>query len=340
MRVETILSGLSVEEIASQAIKAETLGYDGAITTETGHDPFLPLLIAAEHTKRISLATGIAIAFPRSPFVVAQMAWDLQRFSGGRFLLGLGTQVKGHNERRYATLWTAPPVPRLREYILCLRSIFQTFQSGDRPTYKGQYYQFTLIPPVFNPGPIRHPRIPIFISAVNKFMARLAGELCEGVRLHPMNTAKYSKEVLLPNIEAGATKAGRSLSQIDIAGAPFIITGKNDEEIEKTKGPIRQQIAFYASTRSYLPVLAAHGWEETGRQLYRLSLEGKWVEMAGLISDEMLEEFATIGTYKEIVPKLKERWGDFITSVILYSPPDSSDRDERLKAMIQELHEL
>lgn len=339
MRVEALLTGDSIEEIAAAAKRAEALGYDGVITTETGHDPFFPLLIAAEHTSRISLGTAVAIAFPRSPFVVAQIAWDLQRFSHGRLLLGLGTQVKGHNERRYATPWTAPPVPRLREYILCLRAIFQAFQNGARPDFSGQYYQFTLIPPVFNPGPNPHGHVPIYISAVNKFMARLAGQLCQGIRLHPMNSPKYTREVLLPNIEAGARKAGRPLSEVDIVGAPFIITGKDEEEIEKGKGPVKQRIAFYGSTRSYLPVLATHGWEEVGLQLYRLSMEGRWGEMASLISDEMLAEFATTGTYDEIVPRLKERWGDIVTSVVLDLPLASAEGEERLRTIIKELQQ-
>ncbi len=337
MRVETLLMGNSIEQIAAAARKAEELGYDGVITVEAGHDPFFPLLIAAEHTGRLSLGSSVAIAFPRSPFVVAQMAWDLQRFSGGRFLLGLGTQVKGHNERRYSTPWLAPPGPRLREYILCLKAIFQTFQDGARPNFSGQHYQFTLISPFFNPGPIEHPHIPIYISAVNKYMARLVGELCDGVRLHPFTSLRYVQEVLLPRIEEGARKMGRPLADIDIAAQPLIASGKDEEEVEKAKGPVKQQIAFYASTRTYLPVLETHGWGEVGLQLHRLSLEGRWQEMANRISDEMLEEFAIVGTYDEVVAKLKARWGGTANSVSFGHPATTPVEEERLKAMAQEL---
>ncbi|MBI1886724.1 MAG: TIGR03617 family F420-dependent LLM class oxidoreductase [Chloroflexi bacterium] len=337
MRVETGLLGRSLPQIAEWAKRVEDTGFDGVITPETGHDPFFPLLIAAEHTRRMTLGTGVAIAFPRSPFVVAQIAWDLQQFSGGRFLLGLGTQVKGHNERRYSTPWPAPPGRRLKEYILCLRSIFTTFQNGARPDFQGRHYQFTLISPFFNPGAIQHPHIPIYISAVNAYMCRLAGELCDGIRLHGFNTLKYTREVILPNLEAGAKKAGRALSDIDIVGAGFIVAGRNEEEIERAKQPVKQQIAFYGSTRTYMPVLEAHGWGEAGMQLHRLSMEGRWQDMTSLITDEMVDEFAVVGTPEEIVPKLKERWGGIITSVTFGLGLPDGDQGERLRAMIQEL---
>ncbi len=319
-RVETGLSNLETEQyagkgqhvagipaLAASARKIEELGYDGATMPEAGYDPFLPLMIAAEHTKRITLGTNVAIAFPRSPLVVAQMAWDLQRFSGGRFQLGLGTQVKGHNERRYAAPWTAAPGPRLREYILCLRTMFDTFQNGTRPNFTGQHYQFTLMSPFFNPGPIEHPHVPIYIAAVNTYMARLAGELCDGLRVHPIATFKYTREVLMPVIEKGARKAGRQLSSLDLVGAPFMAIGADAKEIAAAKNALRQRISFYASTRSYHSVLQFHGWGDVGMQLHQLSLQGKWQEMAGLITDEMLEEFAIIANYDELVTKVNQR---------------------------------
>jgi probable F420-dependent oxidoreductase len=352
MRVETLLGlepdqyagrapgATSIGRIAAAAAKIEELGFDGVTTPETGRDPFLPLVVAAEHTRRVSLGTNVAIAFPRSPLVVAQMAWDLQRFSGGRFQLGLGTQVKGHNERRYATPWTAPPGPRLREYLLCLKAMFQTFQSGGAPSvFSGQHYQFTLMPPFFNPGPIEHPHVPIYIAALNKYMARLAGELCDGLRLHPLVTFKYVKEVVLPAIEAGVRKAGRQLSDIDIVGTPFLITGRNEAEVQAAKGPVQQQIAFYASTRTYHSVLEFHGWGEAGRKLHQLSLEGKWQEMAGLISDEMLEEFAIIGTYDQLVPKLKERWGGIFSGFFLGFSPGVWADEGLVREVVQALHQ-
>jgi probable F420-dependent oxidoreductase len=333
-------SGLvGLQALAAAARTIEELGFDGATTPEAGHDPFLPLAVAAEHTKRIKLGTNVAIAFPRSPMVVAQMAWDLQAFSGGRFQLGLGTQVKGHNERRYSTPWTAAPGPRLREYVLCLKAMFETFQNGERPSFSGQHYQFTLMPPVFNPGPIEHPHVPIFIAAVNTYMARLAGELCDGIRIHPFATFRYAKEVLLPAIEAGAQKADRQLPDIDIVGAPFLVTGKDEAEVQAAKGRARQQLAFYASTRTYHSVLEFHGWSDVGPRLHELSLEGKWREMADLISDEMLEEFAIIGTYDELAPKLKERCGGIFFTVVLDLPPQLWEDEARVREIIQALRQ-
>lgn len=330
----------SISSIVAAARRLEALGFDGAMMPEAGYDPFLPLMLAAEHTNRITLGTNVAIAFPRSPLVVAQMAWDLQRYSGGRFQLGLGTQVKGHNERRYATPWMAAPGPRLREYIQCLRAMFQTFQNGTQPTYfKGEHYQFTLMPPFFNPGPIEHPRIPIYIAVVNKYMARLAGELCDGLRLHPIATFAYTREVVRPAIEAGARKAGRQLSDIDIVGAPFLAIGRDAKEIEAATLALKQRVAFYASTRSYHSVLEFHGWSGVGLKLYQLSIEGKWQEMAGLISDDMLREFAIIGTYDELTPQLKERCSGIFSSVLLDLPPQLRADEAKVRGIIQALRQ-
>jgi probable F420-dependent oxidoreductase len=332
--------GRTIAEIKEAAQHVEALGFDGLITPETGHDPFFPLLIAAEHTQRITLGTSVAIAFPRSPFVTAQIAWDLQHFSGGRFQLGLGTQVKGHNERRYSTPWVGPPGPRLREYILCLRAIFDTFQNNTPPRFQGKYYQFTLINPFFNPGPIEHPHVPIYISAVGPYMCRLAGELCDGVRLHGFNTLKYTREVVLPNLEAGAKKAGRSVRDIDIVGGGFIITGRNREELERLKQATRNQVAFYGSTRTYHGVLEAHGWGEIGMRLHQLSLEGKWQEMASLITDDILREFAIIGAPDEIAPQIKERWGGIVTTVSLAFPGRMGLDDEVVRTLVRSIHEI
>jgi probable F420-dependent oxidoreductase len=326
-----------LEGIAANARALEELDFDSATMPEAGYDPFLPLVVAAEHTRRISLATNVAIAFPRSPMVVAQIAWDLQRFSGGRFQLGLGTQVKGHNERRYSAPWTAPPGPRLREYLLCLKAMFDTFQNGKRPDFSGQHYQFTLMSPFFNPGPIEHPHVPLYIAVVNKYMARLAGELCDGLRLHPIATFKYAKAVVLPAVEAGARKAGRRLADIDVIGAPFTAIGRNDEEIATAKDALRQRIAFYASTRTYHSVLEYHGWTEVGLKLHKLSLEGKWQEMASAITDEMLHEFAIIGTYDELVPKLKECCSALFSTVALELPPQLRQDQSRVRGIIQAL---
>ncbi len=350
MRVETGLmaspfqAGFTwpgLDEIAAAARKIEELGFDGLMTAEAGgHDAFLPLVIAAASTKRVSLGTGLVIAFPHSPMVIAQIAWDLQRFSGGRFRLGLGTQVKGHNERRYSTPWSAPPGPRLREYVLCLKAIFQTFQNGAQPTYfTGQHYQFTLMTPFFNPGPIEHPHVPIYIGAVGKYMARLAGELCDGICYHPFCTPKYFREVLRPAIEAGARKAGRQPSDIGIWGAPMVAAGRNKAEVEAARNGVKMNIAFYASTRTYFPVLEVHGLVDWGQRLHQLSIEGKWQEMMDLVSDEIFQEFALAGTYEEVVPRLKERWGGVFTSIVVGLPRETAEDEGQTRQMIQALRQ-
>ncbi len=337
MRLEIPLVAPTIQAIGEYARRMEEIGYDSVITPEVGHDPFLPLMIVAEHTQRLRFGTGVAIAFPRSPFAMAQIAWDLQRYSGGRFMLGLGTQVKGHNERRYSTPWPAPPGPRLREYILCLKAIFNTFQTNARADYQGKWYRFTLMSPFFNPGPNPDGDVPIYISAVNKYNCRLVGELCDGIRMHGFNTPKYTRDVIIPSIEEGARKAGRDLADIDIVGGSFLVTGSNEEEVEKAKAPVKQQIAFYGSTRSYLPVLECHGWGDTGMRLHRLSIEGRWTEMGDLITDEMLNEFAIVGTYDEVVSKIRERYFDVVTTLDFGFAIQTPEQAERLRWMVQEL---
>lgn len=315
-------AALSIDGLAAAARAIEALGFDGATTPEAGQDPFLPLIIAAEHTTRLTLATNVAIAFPRSPMVVAQLAWDLQRLSGGRFHLGLGTQVKGHNERRYASPWTASPGPRLREYVQCLQAMFASFQNGRKPTYfEGQHYQFTLLPPFFNPGPIDHPHVPIYVAAVNTYMARLAGELCDGLSLHPIATFRYTRDVLLPAIRAGAEKSGRPVSAIDVVGAPFLALGRDEAEVATARNAVKQRIAFYASTRTYHAVLEFHGWQDMGLELHRLSLAGKWQEMPKLVTDEMLDEWAVVATYDELAAAITARCGGVFPSLLLDLPP-------------------
>jgi probable F420-dependent oxidoreductase len=340
MKLEIPIVAGGIREYAEQARRLEEIGYDSIVTPEAGHDPFLPLMTIAEHTQNVRFGTAVAIAFPRSPMVTAQIAWDLQRYSSGRFILGLGTQVKGHNERRYSTPWPSPPGPRLRDYILTMKAIFKTFQTGARPDHQGSHYQFTLISPFFNPGPNQVGDVPIYISAVNRYNCRLVGELCDGIRLHAFNTPKYTSEVIIPAIEEGAKKAGRNLSDIDIVGGAFVITGKNKEEVERAKAPVRQQLSFYGSTRAYFPVLEVHGWEDTGQKLFRLSMEGKWPEMAQSITDEMLEQFAIIGTYDELVPKIKERYSGVVDTLDFGFGVRSPEDHERLAFVVSELKKV
>jgi len=329
----------TLAEVAEAARRIEALGFDGVCTPEAGHDPYLPLMIAAEHTRRVHLGTNVAIAFPRSPMVTAQMAWDLQQFSGGRFRLGLGTQVKGHNELRYATPWTAAPGPRLREYLQCMQAMFESFQHGDKPTtFEGEHYRFKLIPPFFNPGPIDYPAPPIYIAAVNRYMARLGGELCAGLRLHPIGTFSYTREVVLPTIEHGAKKAGRQLYDIDIVGAPFLAIGRDEEAVAAAKRELKQHIAFYASTRTYHTVLEHHGWEDVGLQLHELTREGKWTELPKLITDDMLEHWAVIATFDRLAEELERRCAGIYTTLLLDFPPALARDGDLVGEIVRKLH--
>jgi len=330
---------ISIPAVAAEAKRIEELGFDGLCAPEAGHDPFLPLMTVAEHTRRVAMSTNVAIAFPRSPLVTAQIAWDLQQYSGGRFRLGLGTQVKGHNELRYATPWTAAPGPRLRDYLLAMRAMFESFRDPARPQkFESEHYTFTLMPPFFNPGPIDEKTPPIYLAAVNKYMCRLVGELCDGVRLHPIGTFSYTRDVALREIEKGARKNGRTLADIDIVGVPFLAVGKDEAGVEKAKKSLKQHISFYASTRTYHAVLEHHGWEDVGKELHRLSREGKWTDMPGCISDEMLEEWAIVATYDELIPKLIERSRGLYTTIQLGIPTGLMKDADRVRAMIAELH--
>jgi probable F420-dependent oxidoreductase len=319
---------IGVAHIADAARIAERLGFDGVTVPEAGHDPFLPLAIATEHTGRVSLGTNVAIAFPRSPLVTAQLAWDLQQLSGGRFELGLGTQVRSHVERRYASEWTAPAGPRLREYVQCVTSMFDTFQTGAKPAFESDHYRFTLMNPLFNPGPIAHPHIPIHLAAVNPYMARLAGELCAGVRVHPIATFRYVREVVLPAGAAGAGAGGRSLRDIEIIGAPFLAVGRDEAAITAAREALKRHIAFYASTPTYHAVLDYHGWAEVGRDLHLLSREGRWKEMPRRITDDMLDEWAIVASCDDLAASIAQRCADVYSTVLLDLPPAlRSDED-------------
>jgi probable F420-dependent oxidoreductase len=324
MKIEaTITAPDSIEELAAHARELDRLGYDSLLVPEAGHDPFLSQMILAEHTRHARIGTGVAISFPRSPFVTAQLAWDLQRFSRGRFVLGLGTQVRAHNERRYSTPWPSPPGPRLREYILCVKAIHEHFRTGAKPDFRGQHYQFTLSNPFFNPGPIEGVgAVPIHVAAVNTYNCRLAGELGDGIRMHPLNTAAYLRDVIRPAVAEGAAAAGRSLADIEFAINPFFATGSDSRELAGSVELIRKHISFYAATASYAAVMRHHGWDDVGERLVALSREGRWEQMPALVSDAMLETFAIVGLLDELPAKLAERYGGLADAVnVVFGPP-------------------
>jgi probable F420-dependent oxidoreductase len=327
MKFDVTIFPTDLNAAADLARQVESYGFDGLWTSETAHNPFLPLTHAAAVTQRILLGTAIAVAFPRSPMVTAQIAWDLAAQSGGRFALGLGTQVKPHIEKRFSTPWGAP-APRLREYVESLRAIWANFQSNKPLRYLGEQYKFTLMTPFFNPGPIPHPDIPIYIAGVNEVLCRVAGELCEGFHVHPFHTVRYLKELIIPNIEAGAAKGGRTRADCALSCAVFVVTGKDQQEMRDNAGAVRAQIAFYASTPSYKAVMDMHGWSDLADQLNNLSREGRWFEMGGLISDDMLNEFAVVAPYDDLAHAVRERYEGLLDRVGYYFPFVPGEQDK------------
>ena len=306
---------------------AESLRFPGLWTSETKHDSFLPLAVAANNTKRLDLGTSIAIAFSRSPMTMAQISWDLQELSDGRFILGLGTQVKAHIERRFSMPW-GRPAARLEDYILALRAIWRSFQTKEPLDYKGEYYQHTLMTPFFNPGPIEHAAIPIYIAGVNTCLARLAGELGDGFHIHPFHTPEYVRQIVKPAIKEGAERKNRNPEEIKLATSVFVITGETEEEVEEQREKMRAQTAFYASTPSYRVVLEVHGWEKVGEELGKLARDKKWDEMPNLITDEMLRTFAVEATLDEVGPALRERYEGLMDRVALYVPFVPGEKDD------------
>jgi probable F420-dependent oxidoreductase len=338
MKVETGFPTNDLHAIGARAAKLEALGYDGLNTPEIKNDPFIPLAVAALATERVSLGTSVAIAFPRSPMITALMSWDIQRASNGRFILGLGTQVKGHNQRRYSTPWVGPAQPRMREYISAVKAIWDTWQTGAPLNYTGEYYAFTLMTPEFNPGPLPSGAPKIMIAAVGRFMARLAGELCDGVHMHGFCTAKYIQDVIKPELLRGAARAGRDPSALAVTGGGFVCTGATQAEVDRAIEAARTRVSFYGSTRTYHDVFEAHGWSEIGPRLHEMSLKGQWDAMPKAVSDDVLEQFIVAGTYDQIVPRLIARFGGITTSVSLDLPYGTPDEEARARELIAQLH--
>ena len=305
---------LAATEAARRAVR---LGYDGFFSAETRHDPFLPLGFAAQEAPDLDLGTAIAVAFARSPMVVAQTAWDFAAMSHGSFILGLGTQVKAHITRRFSGSWDAPAA-RLREYVLALRAIWNTFQTGERLSFQGDHYSFSLMTPFFDPGPISHPDIPVAIAGVGPHLSRLAGEVCDGFHVHPFHTVKYLDDVVLPNIAEGAARRERSPSDVSLISTVFVVTGRDEAEMEMMAAAVKQQISFYASTPSYRPVLDAHGWD-FGERLNLLSRRGEWAAMADVITDEVLREVAVIAPPDRIGEAVRDRYEGRIDRIGFYA---------------------
>ena len=349
MRLETLLPlgkvdpGLRAPEIpldlasvAEQARLLEAAGYHGLVVEETKDDPFVILALAAQATTRLRLGTAVAIAFPRSPTVMAMSAWTLQKLSKGRFTLGLGTQVKGHIERRFGVAWSQP-APWLRDYVAALRALWDCWQNGTRLSVDTPHYKLSLMVPLFDPGPIEHPNIPIHLAAVKTGLCRVAGEIADGLRPHPVCTPAYIREVMMPAVREGAAKAGRSLDGFSVAMKPLVATAPDEALLEKRVRDARAHIAFYASTPAYAPAFEHLGLRDLAQSCAQLSREQRWEALPGMIDDEVLDAFVVVALYDDVAARLKARYGDLVTS-LEFSIAVASEADRaRLAEIAQSL---
>jgi probable F420-dependent oxidoreductase len=328
---------LDLAKSAESAKEAEAAGYSGAWTAETNHDPFFPLLLAAEHTQRMELGTSIAVAFARNPMTLANIGWDLQSYSKGRFILGLGSQIKPHITKRFSMEWSHPAA-RMREMIMAIRAIWDTWENGTPLNFRGDFYTHTLMTPFFTPdradlAGFGTPKI--FLAGVGELMTEVAGEVSDGFICHGFTTEKYLREVTLPALERGRAKAGKSMEGFEVVGPSFIVTGNNENEMNQAAAGTRQQIAFYGSTPAYKGVLDIHGWGGLQEELNSLSKQGQWVEMGNLINDEILNTFAVVGSPEQVAPELKRRYDDVIQRISFYAPYKSDP--ERWRRVISDL---
>ena len=337
MKVDGAVSS-ELAKAAASAKETEAAGYDGAWTSETAHDPFFPLLLAAEHTERIELGTSIAVAFARNPMTLAHIGWDLQAFSKGRFILGLGSQIKPHITKRFSMEWSHP-APRMREMIMAIRSIWDTWENGTPLAFRGDYYTHTLMTPFFTPNAadLAGFGVPkIFLAGVGELMTEVAGEVCDGFICHGFTTERYLREVTLPALARGRARAGKPMDGFEVVGPSFVVTGNNEAEMSAAENGTRQQIAFYGSTPAYKGVLELHGWNGLHEELNVLSKKGAWVDMGNLVTDEILNTFAVVGGPEQIAAELLRRYGDVVQRVSFYAPYKSDpDRWRQVLADLQ-----
>jgi probable F420-dependent oxidoreductase len=322
MKLDATLPPVGLKEVPAIAKAAEEIGFDTLWTQETQHDPFLPCALIAEHTTRLNVGTAIAVSFARSPANIAYMAWDIAAQSNGRFILGLGTQVKAHIERRFGQPWPESVTGKFREQIQVIRAFWDCWQNGTKLNYRGEYYKITLMSPFFNAGPIEHPSIPIYIAGVNAGLAKLAGEICDGFHVHPFHSVKYLQEVILPGLEDGAQKSGRKRSDVVVSVTAFVATTPEEMNF------VRAQIAFYASTPSYRPVMNLHGWTGVAEKLSAHAARGEWTEMPMLITDKIITEFCLVTEENKLADELKKRYDVIADRLSLYTPFVPGEKDE------------
>jgi probable F420-dependent oxidoreductase len=327
---------LDIRRVAEDARLVETLGYDGLVVEETKDDPYVLMALAAQATTRLGLSTAVAMAFPRSPTITALSAWSLQKLSGGRFTLGLGSQVRGHVERRYGLRWS-PPGPWMREYVMAVRAVWNCWQRGVPLDVKGEHYRLNLMVPLFNPGPIEHPDIPIHLAAVNPVMCRVAGEVADGLRPHPVCTPAYIRDVMLPAVAEGARRTGREARRVTVAIKPLVATAPDADTLARKVADVRARVAFYASTPAYRAAFAFHGLGELADELAVLSKQQRWEAMPERISDDVLHRYATVGTHDEIGRLLIGRYGGLVDRIEFSIAAGTPSEREQLAALIAEL---
>lgn len=329
MKVDAEVAVASPAEVAELASRAEAFGFDCFWANETKHDPFLQLALAASSTKRIGLGTSIALAFTRSPTTLAYTAWDLQSISKGRMILGLGSQVKGHIERRFGMKWETP-APKMKEVVLALRTVWGSWQAGTKLDFRGRFFNLDLMTPFFSPGPIEHPFVPVYLAGVNEGMCRVAGSVADGLHVHPLHTVRYLREAIVPAIAKGSARAGRRREDVSVAASVFAAVGDKAQEVKNVREVYREQIAFYASTRSYRKVMEMHGWGDVCDRLHTLSTRGEWLRMREEIGEDVLKEFVVEGSWEEMGGLLRSRYDGLVDRVRLYLPFNGDENWKKL----------
>jgi probable F420-dependent oxidoreductase len=319
VKIDAALTTTNLDDVAGHAQRLEALGYDGIFTFEGPHDPFFPLLLASEHTERLELTTAVAIAFARSPMTLANVGYDLQLASHGRFTLGLGTQIKPHIEKRFSMPWSSPAA-RMRELVLAIRAIWASWHEGTRLDFRGDFYTLSLMTPFFNPGPNPYGLPRIVLGGVGPRMTEVAGEVADGFLIHPFSTSKFIRETTLPALDRGLATSGRTRADFEVAFPLMVVAAETEAERQRGVEGMRSRLAFYGSTPAYRVVLEAHGWGEVQSELNTLSKRGDWKAMSEMITDEMVDELCVVGTASELPAKIHERYGDVVQRISYDAP--------------------
>lgn len=333
MKADSGLMG-RLRDVPASVQKLEQAGYDGAISAETSHDPFFPLLLAAQNSEKIELMTSIAVAFSRTPMTLAHIGHDLNSFSKGRFVMGLGSQIRAHITKRFSMPWSKPAA-RMREFIQAMQAIWANWYEGKALDFRGEFYTHSLMTPMFTPLDKDYGAPKVFLAAVGPLMTEVAGEVADGIIVHAFTTEKYMRQVTMPAIEKGLAKSGRSRDQFEVSYPGFVVTGNTEEAFNASKEAIRKQIAFYGSTPAYAPVLGIHGWGDLQPELNKLSKQGKWDEMGTLITDDILDEFAVVAEPRQVIENFKHRFGDLVDRTTVSAPAENEDHRKEILAQLR-----